>query len=325
MGPDNEFPWLERCVWGCSVKTWRVCVADDDVDAASVLVEGLSANNYEAFAVHSGEAALAACRTGEVDLILLDVAMPDIDGFSVCRQLKEEPRTRDIGVIFVTVHGSDEDVKQGFTLGAADYVTKPYNLPIVMLRIDSIMRTRQIDDVLRSHPEPIFDTAYTDHLTGLRNRRYLLERLQEEIEKAHRYSHPVSCVLVEVDELRPVEEDQGTASLDDILAEIALALRNASRNYDVLARYDGAIFAAVLPHSPLKEAICYAKKILREIDSVTFNDPCFPTEAGVSIGVVTCRNSKAEGAEQVLGEAMKSLLRAKSRPRERIIGVDLNE
>jgi len=312
-------------VQGYIVKNWRVCVADDDVDAASVLVEGLSANNYEAYAVHSGEAALAACRTGEVDLLLLDVSMPDMDGFAVCQALKEDPHTRDIGVIFVTVHGSDEDVKRGFTLGAADYVTKPYNLPIVMLRIDSIMRTRQIDDVLRSHPEPIFDTAYTDHLTGLRNRRYLMERLQEEVEKAHRYNHPVSCVLVEVDELHAVEEDQGTASLDDILAEIALALRNASRNYDVLARYDGAIFAAVLPHSPLKEAICYARKILHEIDSVTFSDPCFPTEAGISIGVVTCHNSKAKGAEQVLGEAMKSLLKAKSRPHERIIGVDLND
>ncbi|HNR29728.1 MAG TPA: diguanylate cyclase [Candidatus Hydrogenedentes bacterium] len=306
------------------MKTWRVCVADDDVDAASVLVEGLLANNYEAQAVYSGEAALEACRAGEVDLILLDVAMPDVDGFSVCKQLKEDPRTRDIAVVFVTVHGSEENVRRGFELGAADYVTKPYNLPFVMLRIESVMRTRQVNDVLRSNPEPIFDPAYTDYLTGLRNRRYLLERLQEEVEKAQRYNHPVSCVVVEVDELHAVEEDQGTASIDDILAELALALRNASRNYDVLARYDGAIFAAVLPHSPLSEALCYARKILREIEAVTFNDPCFPTQAGVSIGVVTCRNSKAAGAEQVLGEAMKNLLRAKSR-REPIVAVDLND
>lgn len=310
--------------WGSNVKSWRVCVADDDYDAASVLVQGLQANNYEAVAVHTGEEALRVCTEGNVDLLLLDVGMPDVDGYDVCRRLKEGQTTRDMPVVFVTVRGSDEDVNRGYTLGAADYIVKPYNLPIVMLRIDAVMRTRQVADHIRSHPDPIFDTAYTDLLTGLRNRRYLMERLQEEVEKAHRYNHPVSCIVLEVDDVNGVEEDMGAAPLDDILVEVAMTLRNESRTYDILARYDGSIFVAVLPYSPLKEAMCYARKILNQIDSITFNDPCFPTEAKVSMGVVSCRNSRAVGADQVLGEAMKNLLKAKSKPEQRLVAVDLN-
>lgn len=306
------------------MKSWRVCVADDDYDAASVLVQGLQANNYEAVAVHTGEEALRVCSEGRVDLLLLDVGMPDVDGYEVCRRLKEDQTTRDMPVVFVTVRGSDEDVNHGYTLGAADYIVKPYNLPIVMLRIDAVMRTRQVADHIRTNPDPIFDTAYTDLLTGLRNRRYLMERLQEEVEKAHRYNHPVSCIVLEVDDVNAVEEDMGAAPLDDILVEVAMTLRNESRTYDILARYDGSIFVAVLPYSPLKEAMCYARKILNQIDSITFNDPCFPTEAKVSMGVVTCRNSRAEGADQVLGEAMKNLLKAKSKPEQRFVAVDLN-
>jgi diguanylate cyclase (GGDEF)-like protein len=267
---------------------------------------------------------LTVCQNGEADLLLLDIGMPDIDGYAVCKRLKEDERTRDMPVIFVTVRGTDQEVKRGFGLGAADYIVKPYNLPVVMLRIDALMRTKQVTDALRMSPDPIFDTAYTDHLTGLRNRRYLLERLQEELEKAHRFNQPLSCVLVDVDEFVAVDQELGVAPLDDMLAEVAMTLRSASRNYDVLARYDSAIFATVLPHAPLQQALCYVRKIREEVDGVTFSDPNFPTQAGLSIGVVACRNGKADNAEQLLGEAMRMLFRAKSLPAERIATLDLN-
>ncbi|MFP4499869.1 MAG: diguanylate cyclase [Candidatus Hydrogenedentota bacterium] len=293
----------------------RVCVADDDRDAAEILIQGLEANGYSAFAAYTGEEALTVCQAGQADLLLLDVGLPDIDGYEVCRRLKENEATAGLPVIFVTVRGSDADVNHGLGIGAADYVVKPYNLPFVMVRIDAVMRM---------NPDPIFDTVYTDTLTGLRNRRYLLERLQEEVAKAHRFDTPVSCVLVDIDEFTPVDDDFGVAPLDDLLVEVAMALRNASRNYDVLARYDSAIFATVLPHSQLEQALAYARKVREELDGITFNDPNFPTQAGVSIGVVTCRNGKADNAEHLFGEAMRNLLRAKSLPGERIAFYDLN-
>lgn len=306
------------------MKTWRVCVVDDDVDAALVLVNKLIANNYDACAVHSGDEALALCREESFDLILLDVVMPGMDGFEVCRQLKSDPKTLNIPVVFVTVRDSQEDVRRGYDAGAIAYVTKPYHLPYVMVTIEAALLKKRVSEHMRAEPEPIFDSANTDHLTGLRTSRFLMQRLQEEVEKAHRYNHPVACLVLDVDEIHAVDPDLGAASLDDLLVEIGMLLRNASRGYDILARYDGAIFSVVLPNTPLKEAMKYACKIRREIDSTTFSDPSFPTYAGVSIGVVACRNGKAESAEQVLGEAMRNLLRAKNAVGDRVVAVDMN-
>lgn len=307
------------------MQQYRVCVADDYEEGASVLCEGLTMNGYSAFAVHSGAEALEACSKGNVDLVLLDVCFPDISGYEVCKRLKESTQTRDTTVIFVSVRGSEEDILTGYQLGATDYITKPYNLPMVMVRVDAAMRAKFLRDRMSSDTDIIVDSAYTDHLTGLRNSRFLLERLQEEVEEAHRYDYPVSCVLFDVDDIRAIDPDLGPVSMDDLLAELGMALRNYSRTYDVLARYDGTVFAAVLPHTPLEQAMSYASKILREVDGTTFSDPSFPTEVKLSVGIVSCQNGSARGADYVLGEAMRGLLKAKSAPpdQDRLVALNL--
>jgi len=307
------------------VSRCRVCVADDCVESAEVLCEGLKNHNYEAFAVHTGAEVLDVVEKGAIDLILLDVCLPDISGYEVCERLKSNVKTREIPIVFVSVRGEPTDIIKGFHLGAADYISKPYNLPIVMVRVDAVLRDKVLQDKMRVEQEYLLENSYTDQLTGLKNRRYLLERLQEEVEKAHRYNYPVACVVFDVDEVKAIDEELGPVSLDDLLAEIAMTMRNYSRTYDVLARYDGTMFAAILPHLPLKDAFAYASKIMREVDSTTFSDPNFPTEASVSVGIVSCQNGSALGAEFVLGEAMRGLLQAKSKNGERIIARNLAE
>jgi diguanylate cyclase (GGDEF)-like protein len=309
------------------LRQFTVGVVDDCVDEVTVLREGLRLHGYEVVSAHTGEEALKLCRDGAADLLLLDVGLPDLNGYEVCRQLKADPATRDIPIIFVTAKGAAEHVAEGYDLGAVDYIAKPYNLPIVMVRVDAAIRTRQVGDYVRSHSELLHDSAYTDELTGLRNRRFLLERLQEEVEKAHRYNYPVSCLVVDVDEVQALDPEMGAAAMDDVLVEVGMMLRSSSRTYDVLARYDGALFAAVLPHAVLDDALSYAKKIHDEAVSTTFAVPAFPTAARLSIGVVSCRNGSARGAQEVFGEAMRRLLQAKSAPngQHRIAARDLSQ
>jgi len=307
------------------VYKFRVCVADDCEDTAQVLCEGLKLHGYDAVAVHNGEEVIELCERDKFDLILLDMCLPGMSGYDVCKRLKENPRTQDICVVFVTVKGEPKDISLGFQLGAADYITKPYNLPIVMLRVDAALTKKLEQDRLRSLHEFCLDNSYTDYLTGLRNRRYLLERLQEEVEKAHRYNYPVACVVFDVDEVRPLDDELGPVSMDDLLVEVAMTLRNHSRTYDVLARYDATLFAAILPHSPLNDAVRYADKIMAEVGSTTFSDPSFPTEARLSVGIVACQNGSAHGADFVLGEAMRGLLQAKSLPEERLVARNIAE
>jgi diguanylate cyclase (GGDEF)-like protein len=306
------------------VQHYKVLVADDCVDEVMILCHGLEMHNYEAVGVHTGLDAVKRCEEGDIDLLLLDIGLPDIDGYEVFRRLKANHKTSNIPVIFVTAKGAPEDIARGYELGAVDYIAKPYNLPIVMLRVDCSMRTKQMMEYAGGQVDYLHDSIYTDQLTGLRNRRFLIERLQEEIEKSHRYKYPVSCLLVDVDEILPEDADLGAASMDDLLAEIALAIRNSSRFYDILARFDGALFAAVLPHAALKDAVSYANKIQEEITSTTFHDPGFPTHAKLSFGIVSCSNGAASGADGILGEAMKNLFKASTKNGIRIVARDLN-
>jgi diguanylate cyclase (GGDEF)-like protein len=305
------------------VKPYRVCVVDDDEENAALLSEGLKLHGYEAVPCFRGTEALALCARGNVDLVLLDVCLPDIDGYEVCRRLKEAPETRDITVIFVTVKGAREDISRGYGVGAVDYIQKPYNLPMIMVRVDAAMRGEAMKRLSNQSDDELTDSIYTDPLTGLRNRRYLLERLEEEVEKAHRYNYPVACCVFDIDEVSAIDEDLGPVSLDDLLVEVAMAMRNHSRMFDVLARYDGTVFSAVLPHISIQEAINYADRILEELDSTTFSDPSFPTAATLRAGIVGCRNGSAKGADYVLGEAMRSLLQAKSLAGKRVIARNL--
>lgn len=298
----------------------KICVVDDCLDEASVLCDGLGLFGYESMAVHTGIEALECCRRGDVQLVLLDIGLPDLDGYEVCRQLKADPTTMDIPVIFVTARGSSEDVTRGYRLGAVDYIAKPYNLPIVIIHVDAALRTRQFSPEMLSSPYLLADPVYTDQLTGLKNRRFLIERLQEEAEKAHRYHYPVSCLMLDVDEYIPENSERENHSLDNVLVEVALALRNSSRTFDILARYDDTQFAAILPHISLPDAVCYARKIQHELKAASDSDPWFGNGAHLSFGIVSCHNGRrVPSAEELLGEAMRNLLRAKSGAAERII------
>lgn len=301
----------------------RVCVVDDHVESTKVLCEGLEMHDYEALPAHTGGEALDICASESIDLILLDIGLPDMDGYEVCKRLKESPNTRDIAVIFVTIKGEAEDISRGYQLGATDYIAKPYSLPMVMVRLDAVVRNKWIHDEIRAADDDATATAYTDYLTGLRNRAYLTERLQEEVDKAHRYDVPLSCIVFDVDEITALDDESGPASIDDLLAEISMGFNTASRNYDILARYDGTLFAAVLPHTPLEQALQYVDKILDDVDATTFSDPNFPTKISMSVGAVSCRNGTAKSADTIFGEAMRSLLEAKSQPGKRVIGRSL--
>jgi diguanylate cyclase (GGDEF)-like protein len=302
-----------------TVESYRICVVEDDTEAASALREGLALNHFEATVAHTGTDALTACASGGIDLILLDVGLPDMEGFTVCEQLKANPATADIPVIFCTGKGADDDIMKGYNIGAVDYITKPYNLPMVMVRCEAAMRNHAKRHTERALQGLSATANYTDPLTGLRSGQYLMERLEEEVEKAHRYDHPVSCVIVDVDEIAPLDSELGPVSLDDLLVEIGMALRNHSRTYDIVSRYDGTMFAAVLPHAPEEDARRYAEKIVNEITSTIFADPSYPTGVNVSVGIATCCNGHTSGAEFVFGEAMRSLLEAKSKNDDRLV------
>jgi two-component system cell cycle response regulator len=234
--------------------------------------------------------------------------------------LREGRATGRIAAGVINTKGAASDDLAAVTrLGAGTFITQPFNLPIVIVQVESAIRNKLVKDLLQHDEGGLYDTAYTDPLTGLKNRRYLMERLQEEIDKSDRYGYPVSCVVFDIDDIVPVDDELGPVSLDDLLTEVGLALRNHSRTFDVVARYDGTVFAAVLPHTPLEDAVGYATKIMKEVEATTFSDPNLPTQANLSVGVVSSLGGGAHGNDVVLGEAMRGLFQAKSHPVPRLV------
>jgi diguanylate cyclase (GGDEF)-like protein len=296
-------------------KKSTICVIDDETLMTDLLCEGLKAYDFEAIGINSGDKAVETCIEHDVALVLLDVTMPGMDGHQVCQALKSNPKTKHITVIFVTAKDNPADHEIGFDLGAVDYITKPFNLPMVMLRVEAALRMQHHDDPGALDMELSQNSVDTDLLTGLKNQRFLMERFQEELDKSHRYDFPVSCVILDVDTLQAKDNEKGTVKIDDLLPEIAMEIRSFTRSYDILARFDGTLFVAVLPHTDLAQATEYGTKIMRDIDATTFSDPNFPTKAAISVAITAISNGVITDANRAFGETMKTLLQAKSQPR----------
>lgn len=303
------------------MERYRVCVAEGCRETASALTEDLAQHDYDVVSVDSGDRAVEVCLQDGIDLLLLDSEIAGMSAKEVCARLEESTRASEIAVVLVdgtrkAVDGRAENAD----LAPAEAVPKPYNLPRIILRLDAAVRAKRAVSKKRSPGETIMDSAYTDHLTGLRNKRFLLERLQEEIDKSGRYDFPVTCVVLDVDDLAALDDELGAVSMDDMLAEFAIMLRSRTRTYDILARYDSTLFAVILPHSPLENAVRFAKKIINEVDSTTYSAPTFPTAARLHVGLVECNGNDSPEAEHVLGEAMRALLQAKSCGGQQIVG-----
>ncbi len=240
------------------MKNIRVCVADDNRDEVLILCESLKLHNYEAVPAFGGREVLDLCKSKSIDLLLLDIELPDIDGIEVCKQLKADPDTKDIPIIFVTARGSSQDVALGHELGAVDYIAKPYNLPMVLVAVEMALRTLHTSAYVDSPVEFWDDPIYTDPLTGLRNYRYLMERLEEEIVRTDRHKTPLSCIVLDFADYNLEEEEVEQADVienDSFLQDIALVLKQNSRSCDILTRFEASKFVIVLPNQNLDRAI----------------------------------------------------------------------
>ncbi len=289
-----------------------VCVVDRCQATATALSEGLKAHNYEVFSASLGSEALDTCSSKKVDVLLLDAELSDMGVEEMLKRIQESPSTRDVAVILV--FGSEEQAERQIAASSmqnVDYVLKPYNLPVIIVRIESAMLAKSDSGHVPGIYEALQDPAYTDSLTGLRNRRYLLERLQEEMEKAHRYDYPLSCAVFDLEEIESGSEGAGKLSMDDLVADVGLTIRHFSRTSDIIARYDGTLFACVLPHIPLKRAMEYVDKILKEVDANMESEPSIPSRPKLCAGVSCWQTGSVSVAEGFMGEAMRGLLLAK--------------
>ncbi len=292
-----------------------VLVVDDQPTNVQALAKLLK-DEYRVQVATSGSKALdIANQEQPPDLILLDIEMPEMDGYEVCRALKSDSRTNRIPVIFVTARDAVEDEELGFRLGAVDYVSKPFHPAIVRARVRNHMRLKIKTDLLEK-------LAMLDGLTGIPNRRYLNERMHHEWQRAIRESRPLSLVMMDIDHFKPYNDQYGHGAGDDCLGKVAKALQGAiTRPADLVARYGGEEFSALLPETDTTGALHIATRFQQAIEALQLPHAYSSVSAFVtlSIGVATLIPTSDTGAAQKLFDlADEALYESKNHGRNRI-------
>lgn len=302
-----------------STRRQKVLVIDD-VAVNTLLVAGVLSSVCEVLTAASGPEGLTLAHTQCPDLILLDVLMPEMDGFEVYHQLKQAPDTAHIPVIFLTAAADAEIEQKSLDLGAADFISKPFRGATLLARVRNHLKLEQQRQLLTR-------LAHSDYLTGIANRRYFNAMLSRAFARMQSPSDSLALLMMDVDDFKAFNDYYGHVHGDDCLQRIAQALAHTMRNdHDILARYGGEEFVCLLPGAGLPEALQLAQQIQDRIAALGI--PHVHAQAApfvtLSIGAAALRASEASTEQQLLALADERLYRAKRNGRNCVIGHDIH-
>jgi diguanylate cyclase (GGDEF)-like protein len=293
-----------------------ILIVDDTPANIQVLADGLRADYRVKVATNGPTALELACRDGGPDLVLLDVMMPDMDGYEVIRRLKAAEATRNLPVIFITAKSDPGDETQGFELGAVDYIAKPFHMPIVRARVRTHIDLKRKSDLLES-------LARLDGLTRVPNHRSFQETLQHEWLRARRHGWPLAIVMADVDCFKQYNDNFGHAAGDACLRHIASLLSGAIRRpADFLGRYGGEEFVALLPQTELDGAFGSAERMRQAVEGAAIHHPLSAVVpvVTVSLGVASEIPAEERAPAALVDAADRALYRAKREGRNRVAG-----
>lgn len=292
----------------------EILIVDDDPASITALKHALTGQARLRFATHGSEA-LRMVQRHVPDMVLLDIGMPGLSGYEVCRALQDDPLTADVPVIFLTSHDNAEEELTGLSLGAVDFIAKQVRPPLVCARVRTHLRLKRMADALRR-------AASEDALTGLANRRRFDEALVTEWLRHLRSRRPLSLLMIDIDHFKAYNDHHGHPAGDQCLRLTARALQDVSlRPADLLARLGGKEFGLLLPDTDAVGAQEVARRLLTAADTLALPHGACPDRACVSWSIgVACSTqlrqdlqanpsgSRAlmEAADQALYEAKRS-------------------
>ena len=291
----------------------KLLIVDDQPTNIRVL-HALFSADCDVFMATSGKQAIALCQNQQPDLVLLDVVMEGLDGHEVCRELKADPSTCAIPIIFVTAQSREADEEVALGLGAVDFISKPINPVIVRARVRTHLTLKLQNDVLRA-------SALIDGLTGVANRRKFDEDLQAAWRQCLREKAPLSVIMLDLDYFKRYNDRYGHQAGDACLKAVSNALSDSLRRpYDTVARYGGEEFICLLPKTEREGARLIAEKMQGRVRALKIEHLDSDVEAVVtiSLGVASRVPTPATGFYSLVEDADKQLYEAKKSGRGRV-------
>lgn len=294
----------------------KILIVDDSPLQAAQLKSILD-DEYDITVVHTAKDGLQHASAGNYSLILLDVVMPGMDGFTLLKKLQEEIITKNVPVILITSLSDIQDEQHGLTLGAVDYITKPFHPLIVNARVHTHIKLYQ-------YRKQIEEQSMTDQLTGIANRRryelYSIAKWQEAI----RLQVPISICMFDIDHFKAYNDTFGHPAGDKVIAEVANVLAHRlRRSTDFVARYGGEEFIAIILGGDAQAVFDHTKKLRMDIENLHIPHAHDVSEwVTISGGGVTSIPKITDDFSIYLKIADAMLYDAKKQGRNRIIWTD---
>ncbi|MSQ47281.1 MAG: diguanylate cyclase [Deltaproteobacteria bacterium] len=295
-----------------------VLVVEDDREIRDMVTLMVKSMGYTVVTAVNGKDALIQLRRQPVDIVLLDLMMPEMDGFEFCQQVRAIPTLHDLHIIITSARNALEDKVRGLELGAADYLTKPFSLAELQARIKVGERIVRYQKTLQAQRTQLEHLAREDALTGLANRRRFEERAREELLREGRYQHPLSVLLADLDHFKEINDTYGHSYGDSVLKEVAHTFTRHCRSSDLCARYGGEEFAVLLPETPLPDARLVADRLCTAIRGLTFAQATTTVHVTVSLGIACFDANNPQSLEEFMEQADQALYAAKRNGRNRV-------
>lgn len=290
------------------VGKFNVLVVDDDPDKAHLLEFALQMAGYQVRVASDGEQGWKAVESYQPDLVIADVMMPIVDGYELARRIRENPKTKFIPVILQTAgRHKAEDLRRGSEVGALGYITDPTDMDLLLARARTLLD-------FKSYLDSCEEAAFTDHLTGLANRRRFERQLDREVARTIRYGHPFCLLMLDIDQFKLVNDTHGHEAGDDTLTRLGRTLQEGTRGIDLAARIGGEEFGIILTETDLAGGVEVAERLRLAIKSAEI-----PVVGHItaSFGVAECP-LHAQTARELYTAADNALYEAKREGRDRV-------
>ena len=296
----------------------RVLVADENPLNRQLMRRRLVRRGYVVDAVATAAEVLAHLPVETPDIVLMDLALPDMSGLECLQRIRDQPRTHRLPVVLVSAFRESDDIVDGLRRGANDYVTKPIDFDVLVARMETHLSHASLLVQLETKKHMLARLATTDELTGAFNRRSLVDALDGELSRARRDDVPLSLLLFDVDHFKRVNDTYGHPAGDAVLCEIVERSGRVLRGSDLLSRYGGEEFCVLMPETPAPRAR-QTSELLRQ---VTAEVPFYVGEheivVTISVGVATLMTD--DDAASLIGRSDKALYLAKDTGRNRVCG-----
>ena len=294
--------------------TQRILAINDSPDIHELLRVRLKNQDVTLRSAFSAVDALRKADEELPDLILLDVCMPDMSGFDLCKQLKSRAETASIPIIFLTGASEVSQKVLGFEAGAVDYIEKPFESEELNARVRAALRTKRYFDLLSQR-------AMIDGLTGLWNRAHFDQRLAEEVSTSQRYDRPLSLVMLDLDRFKSINDTYGHPFGDEVLQVVGYALLKSARTSDSACRYGGEEFVIILRETNSTAATTFAERVRHQIESLPLKCRGERVSVTASFGISAndlCMNPCELDRQWLLETADRALYAAKQGGRNRV-------